>query len=391
VNRARASGLRAALAREVRTLASASSVVLVATSACHGRLNRRAHVEPPPASSAPKQAAPPFPAVSALPSLVAGAPTSFAELAARADPAVVFIETEQAMFGRGRRIVAGGVGTGFVFDPNGLVLTNYHVVANATRIDAVFGEEDRKRASIVGVDPRTDVAVLRVDAKGLAHLPLGDSDTVRVGDWVVAIGNPFSLSHTVSAGILSAKGRTRNDVKGLDPSGYYDYLQTDASINPGNSGGPLLDVAGRVIGINTAIKPEANSIGFAIPINMVRELLPALVEHGKVRRSALGVVVASVKEEDETRLGLKDRSGAIVTRVLPGGPADRAGIKVDDVIVSFGDSHAAGPNRLRWLASITGVGKRVGVKILRDRHVIEIPVSLGELPEAPESTTSSAQ
>ena len=289
------------------------------------------------------------------------------------------------MFGRGRRIVAGGVGTGFVFDPNGLILTNHHVVANATRIDAVFGEEDKRRATIVGADAPTDVAVLRVDAKGLPHLPLGDSDRLRVGDWVVAIGNPFSLSHTVSAGILSARGRTRNDVRGLDPSGYYDYLQTDASINPGNSGGPLLDLSGQVIGMNTAIKPEANSIGFAIPINMIRELLPSLIGQGKVRRSAMGVVVASVKPEDVVRLGLAAKSGAIVTRITAGSPGERAGVRVDDVIVSFDDVAGPSPNRLRWLTSIAGVGKKARIKVARDRKIVDLTVTLGALPETPEA------
>jgi serine protease Do len=364
----------------VRLLAVFSILVLAA--ACEGRAAHRENTAPAPSASA--SAAPPFPTGSVEPVQVASRPATFADLAARADPAVVFIETEQAMFGRGRRIVAGGVGTGFVFDPSGLLLTNYHVVANATRIEAVFGEENRKRATVVGVDPPTDIAVLRVDGKNLPHLPLGDSEAVRVGDWVVAIGNPFSLAHTVSAGILSAKGRSRNDVKGLDPAGYYDYLQTDASINPGNSGGPLLDLDGRVIGINTAIKPEANSIGFAIPVNMVRELLPALIEHGKVRRSAIGVVVASVREEDRSRLGLVDRAGAIVTRVIPGGAADRAGVKVDDVIVEFEDQKGAGPNRLRWLASIAGVGRKVRVRVVRDRRTADLPVTLGELPEPAE-------
>jgi serine protease Do len=365
----------------VRLLAAIS--ILLSTAACEGRAARRENVAPAPSTSA-SVAPSPFPTGSDEPVHVTARPATFADLAARADPAVVFVETEQAMFGRGRRIVAGGVGTGFVFDPSGLVLTNYHVVANATRIEAVFGEENRKRATVVGVDPPTDIAVLRVEGKNLPHLPLGDSDAVRVGDWVVAIGNPFSLAHTVSAGILSAKGRSRNDVKGLDPAGYYDYLQTDASINPGNSGGPLIDLDGRVIGINTAIKPEANSIGFAIPVNMVRELLPALIEHGKVRRSAIGVVVASVREEDKGRLGLADRGGAIVTRVIPGGAADRAGVKVDDVIVEFENTKGAGPNRLRWLASIAGIGRKVRVRVIRDRRPSELSVTLTELPEPTE-------
>src|SRR5690606_6257174 len=163
--------------------------------------------------------------------------------------------------------------SGFVYDPDGLILTNNHVVANAADIQVTFAQDGRElKARVVGRDPPTDIAVLRVDAKGLSALPLGDSDKTRGGDWVVALGNPFGLSHTVSAGIVSAKGRTRDDVKGLDSSGYYNFLQTDASINPGNSGGPLLDTSGRVVGINTAIRARANNIGFAIPINMVREL-----------------------------------------------------------------------------------------------------------------------
>ncbi|HVW24696.1 MAG TPA: trypsin-like peptidase domain-containing protein [Polyangiaceae bacterium] len=317
------------------------------------------------------------------------APMTFADLAARADPAVVFIETEQAMYGRGKRIVAGGVGTGFVFDPNGLILTNDHVVANATRIDVVFGEEERKRATVIGSDTPTDVAVLRIDGHNMKCLPLGDSDGIRVGDWVIAIGNPFSLSHTVSAGILSAKGRTKSDVKGLDPTGYYDYLQTDASINPGNSGGPLIDLTGRVIGINTAIKPEANSIGFAIPINMVRELLPALIEHGKVARSAIGITVASLKDEDVTRLGLMSKTGALVTHVKPGGPGAQAGIAVDDVVLAFENTAGAGPNRLRWLTSIAGIGKKVHLKLQRGKKLLSPTVVLG--PASDETDDGSSR
>ncbi len=318
-----------------------------------------------------------------------GAPSTFADLAARANPSVVFIETEQAMFGGGRRIVAGGVGSGFFFDAGGLILTNDHVVANATRIDVVIGQEDRRRATVVGSDAPTDIAVLRVDGRGFQSLPLGDSDVSRVGDWVLAIGNPFSLAHTVSAGILSAKGRTKSDVRGLDPSGYYDYLQTDASINPGNSGGPLLDLSGRVIGINTAIKPEANSIGFAIPINMVKELLPALIEHGKVRRSAMGIVVASVREEDVTRLGLPARAGAIVTRIAAGGPGDHAGVRVDDVIMAFQGDPVESPNRIRWETSVAGIGKKVDVRVWRARRTLDLSVTLGELMESPEEPSQA--
>jgi serine protease Do len=328
--------------------------------------------------------APPGP--SARASRGGGAPSSFADLAATADPAIVFVDTveERAPTPGSRRVVREGLGSAFVYDPNGLILTNNHVVEGATEIRVKFQDGRALAASVVGRDPKTDVAVLRVDAKGLPHLPLGNSDAVRVGDWVVAIGNPFGLAHTVSAGIISAKGRTGQDVKGLgDPSGYFNFLQTDASINPGNSGGPLLDVLGNVVGINTAIRAEANNIGFAIPINMVRELLPRLISDGKVRRSAIGIHVAGLKPEDVERLNLGSTHGALVMRVLPGGPADRAGLQVDDVIVGFSGAPIAGPEELRWKASLAGIGQAVRVRVARGKRTLELSVTLSELDAEP--------
>jgi serine protease Do len=304
----------------------------------------------------------------------------FADLAEAADAAVVFIETQQATRVGDRRVIGRGLGSGFVFDPSGLILTNQHVIEGATSIAVVFRNQERRRAEAIGSDPQTDVAVLRVDGADLPHLVLGDSQQLRVGDWVLAIGNPFGLSHTVSAGIISAKGRTRTDVKGLDPAGYYDFLQTDASINPGNSGGPLLDLSGQVVGINTAIKADANSIGFAIPIAMVKELLPALLKDGKVRRSAVGVVVDSVGGEDMARLGLKDAQGALITRVIAGGPAERAGAKTDDVIVRFDGRPIIGKEMLRWVASVAGVGRSVDMRVIRAQRPVDLRVTLGELP-----------
>jgi len=312
------------------------------------------------------------------------APSSFADLAAKADPAVVFVKTLQEQRGRTgrRRVVGEGLGSAFVYDPNGLILTNNHVIEHATEIDVIFGEDRRMEAEVVGRDPPTDVAVLRVKATKLPYVSLGDSDAVRSGDWVVAIGNPFGLSHTVSAGIVSAKGRTGHDVRGLgDPSGYYNFIQTDASINPGNSGGPLLDVKGRVIGINAAIRAQANNIGFAIPINMVKELLPHLLKDGHVKRSAVGITVSSVLERDVTRLGLAQPKGALVRSVLPGGPGDRAGLKADDVIVAFEGDAVPGPEKLRWRASLAGVGKTVTLRVARGKRVFDLKVTLGELPE----------
>lgn len=307
-------------------------------------------------------------------------PASFAELASKTDPAVVFVKTIQA---KARRIVGEGQGTGFVFDPDGYILTNYHVIEGARDILVSFPDGKELRAEVVGRDPPTDVAVLRVKERGLSFVPLGDSDSTRVGDWVIAIGNPFGLAHTVSAGIVSAKGRTREDVQlPGDASGYYNFIQTDASINPGNSGGPLIDLSGRVVGMNTAIRQQANSIGFAIPINMIKELLPHLRTKGRVDRSAIGVHVASVRNEDVERLSLPRRGGALVRHVIPGGPAAAAGLRPDDVIVAFEGVEVISPEKLRWQASLAGVGRVVTLRIARDGKLRDVQVKLAELPEA---------
>jgi serine protease Do len=328
----------------------------------------------------------PLPSVLAAPSaprpvLVdsGGRPMSFAPLVERSDSSVA---TVKAII-RGRGTWAEGLGTAFVYDPDGYLLTNHHVVESASNILVGFRDGKEYEARVVGADRRTDIAVLKVEAKGLATLPLGDSDEILVGDWVVAIGNPFGLSHTVSAGILSAKGRTNDDVKGLDPSGYFDFLQTDASINPGNSGGPLLNLKGEVVGINAAIRQNANSIGFAIPINMVKQLLPTLLRDGRIRRSALGLVVAEVPADEASRLKLKDRKGAWVKQVAGGGPADKAGLAVDDVILTFDAKPVNGPNELRWYASIFGVGQVATIRVSRAGREFELRATLGELPEDP--------
>lgn len=334
-----------------------------------------ASVTAPPVAPTPTGHLPPAPPLEA--------PKSFADLAAKADPAVAFVKTLQEQEGRTgrRRVIGEGLGSGFVYDPAGLILTNNHVIKDATDIRVIIQKKELK-ATVVGRDAPTDIAVLRVESKDLAHLPLGDSDASRVGDWVVAIGNPFGLAHTVSAGIVSAKGRTGSDVRGLgDGSGYYNFIQTDAAINQGNSGGPLLDLGGRVVGINTAIRANANSIGFAIPINMVKELLPRLIKDGKVTRSAIGIRVSSLVDEDTTRLGLGEGAGALVRSVVPGGPADKAGVQVDDVITAFEGEPVPGPEKLRWLASLAGVGKAVTVRIQRGKRNLDLKLTLSELPD----------
>jgi len=276
-----------------------------------------------------------------------------------------------------------GLGTGFLYDPAGYILTNNHVVAQATSIFVRLADERRVDATLVGRDPPTDVAVLKIDGSGLPAVPLGNSDMAEVGDWVVAIGNPFGLSHTVSSGIISAKGRTQLDLPDLDREnrGYFNFLQTDAAINQGNSGGPLLNLRGEVVGINTAIRAHANNIGFAIPINMVKAILPMLVRDGKVVRSALGVVVDVLTEEDASRLNLSNRKGARIRKALPGGPAYKAGLVEDDVIVAFNGTVIADPNELRWQASIAGVGSTVTIKVARGEKIFEARPVLGALPD----------
>ena len=228
--------------------------------------------------------------------------------------------------------------------------------------------------------------MLHIDAKDLHPLPLGDSDTIEVGDWAVAIGNPFGLSHTVSAGIISAKGRTQQDVP-LDPAGYYDFLQTDASINPGNSGGPLLNLKGEVVGINSAIRGGgAQGIGFAIPVNMVKQLLPMLLRDGRVTRSAMGVRIQDVRElsiDDRQALKVPDgTSGAVLEFVSGGGPADKAGLQPGDVIVAFEGTPIERKNQLQWLANTAGVGRVVTVRVLRQGAAFDQKITLGQLPAA---------
>jgi serine protease Do len=341
----------------------------------------------PPA--APSAAAPAPTASAGV--LVTTAPMSFAPLVHAADASVVFIstlttESEVSPFThRRRQALAHGLGTGFVFDKSGDILTNNHVIEGAQEIEVQLSDQRTFPARVVGFDKVTDLGVLHIDAKDLHPLALGDSDTLEVGDWAVAIGNPFGLSHTVSAGIISAKGRTQQDVP-LDPAGYYDFLQTDASINPGNSGGPLLNLKGEVIGINSAIRGGgAQGIGFAIPVNMVKQLLPMLLRDGRVTRSAMGVRIQDVRElapDDRQELKIPDgTSGAVIEFVSSGGPADKAGLQPGDIIVAFDGTPIERKNQLQWLANTAGVGRVITVRALRDGKAFDQKVTLGLLPE----------
>lgn len=335
-------------------------------------------------------AAPPAPASSLAVSMQ---PVSFAPIVRMADPSVVTITTvgteeEISPFThRRRRAETQGLGTGFVIDKAGIILTNNHVVKEAQTVEVKLSDERTFPAKVVGTDPPTDIAVVRIETKDLRPLVLGDSDSIDVGDWVVAIGNPFGLSHTVSAGIISAKGRTKDDVP-LDPTGYYDFLQTDASINPGNSGGPLLDLRGEVVGMNSAMH-AGGGIGFAIPINMIKQLLPVLLRDGHLTRSALGVRIKDVRElsrEERQALGLVEGeivNGAVIDYVGAGSPADKAGLAAGDIVVAFEGTPIDRSSKLQWLASTTGVGRTVTLRVRREGKQFEQKVTLGQLPEQP--------
>jgi serine protease Do len=268
-----------------------------------------------------------------------------------------------------------GMGSGVIISPDGYILTNNHVVEGAKEVVVTVGDKEEYKAQVVGRDPKTDLAVLKIKPKeNLPVAGLGDSDRINVGDWVLAIGNPFGLSHTVTSGIVSAKGR----VIGAGP--YDNFIQTDASINPGNSGGPLFNIKGEVIGINTAIIPYGQGIGFAIPVNTAKPLIPQLVAKGEVTRGYLGVNIQPLTPELAKALKLKESKGTLVSDVIPESPAAKAGIQRGDVIVSFNDKTVEDARALSAIVAETPVGQEVPVTILRNGTKQQRPVVVGKLP-----------
>jgi serine protease Do len=270
-------------------------------------------------------------------------------------------------------------GSGFLIDSDGSILTNNHVVENAQKIVVKLSDDQEYEAKVVGRDAKTDIAVIKIEPKKAVPMAtLGDSDRLEVGEWVMAIGNPFGLDSTVTSGIVSAKGRHINQ-------GPYDnFIQTDASINPGNSGGPLINLRGEVIGINTAIFTRSGGnigIGFAIPVNIVKELLPQLRGKGKVTRGYLGVLIQKVTPEIGESLGMDRSYGALVANVSKDGPAERAGVKVGDVIVEFDGKEVSDSADLPIIVARTAVEKKVRMKVLRDKKELALNVSVGELKE----------
>ena len=330
-------------------------------------------------------------------------PGSFTELVKEASPSVVNISTIKVIKGgeerepmtpfgpqdpfkdffdrffrdqMPREFKQQSLGTGFIIDKDGFILTNNHVVEKTDEIKVRMSDDKEYVAKIIGRDPKTDLALIKIEPDhSLKPLPLGDSDALEVGEWVIAIGNPFGLGNTVTAGIISAKYRQ------IGMGSYENFIQTDASINPGNSGGPLLNTKGEVIGINTAIFTRTGGsvgIGFAIPINMAKDLLPQL-KKGKVVRGWLGVMIQAITPELKEKLDLKDEKGALVADVTAGGPADKAGIKRGDVIVSFDGKAIDEMKDLPYIVASTPVGKEVTVEVIRKGRTERIQVKIGEL------------
>ncbi|MFP4683185.1 MAG: DegQ family serine endoprotease [Ectothiorhodospira sp.] len=268
------------------------------------------------------------------------------------------------------------LGSGVIIDADkGYILTNHHVIAQADEVSVTLKDGREFKARQVGSDPETDIAVLRIDASDLTELPLGEMDGLEVGDLVIAIGNPFGLGHTVTSGIVSALGRT-----GLGIEGYEDFIQTDASINPGNSGGALIDWKGRLVGLNTAIVgPNGGNvgIGFAIPVDMVKALSRQIIEHGQVRRGRLGVYIQDVTPRLAEALELEEAHGALIARVMPGSPVEKAGLKEGDVVVSVQDKAVKDAADLRNRIGLLSPDQKIDIGYLRDGESRSARVTLG--------------
>jgi len=340
-------------------------------------------------------------------SIARGTPESFADLAEKLLPAVVNISTTQEIQGRGpegfnlppgspfeeffkdfferedgggRRAPVTSLGSGFVIDPSGIIVTNNHVIADADEITVNFSDDSSLRAEVVGHDPKTDIAVLKVEPdQDLPYVSWGDSNAIRVGDWAMAIGNPFGLGGTVTAGIVSARARD------INAGPYDDFIQTDASINKGNSGGPLFNMDGDVIGINTAIfSPSGTSIGigFSISSAVAQKVVQQLREFGRTRRGWLGVRIQQVTDEIAESLGMDEPSGALVASLTAGGPAEESGVEKGDVILRFDNKPVPEMRALQRIVAETEVGKAVDVTVWRKQEEKVIQVTLGELEVA---------
>ncbi len=320
----------------------------------------------------------------------------FAAVADRALPAVVFVDVKKKAGGSddmpddffhffqgpgNRQRTVPSSGSGFIIDPKGFVLTNNHVVKDAEDITVTLEDKRTFKAKVVGTDPQTDVAVIKIDGERLPTLPLGDSDQLRVGDWAIAIGNPLGvLRGSVTVGVISARGRSGLDIFGGTPQ-FQDFIQTDASINFGNSGGPLCNIRGEAIGINTAINPSGQGIGFAIPINLARHVADQLIAHGVVKRAMMGVMLADLTPELADGFGIPGRDGVVIQRVIAGSPAEKAGLRRNDVVVAFDGEPVTDRAKLQLKVADTPTGKRVPLEILREGKRMTLSITLSERDE----------
>jgi serine protease Do len=279
-----------------------------------------------------------------------------------------------------------GLGSGFIISEDGYIITNNHVVEKANDIDVILEDGEKYKAKVVGKDPKTDIALLKIQPKHkLPAVVLGNSDTLEIGDWVIAIGNPFGLGHTVTTGIISAKGRS------LGLGAYDDFIQTDAAINPGNSGGPLFNLNGQVVGVNTAIIAGGQGIGFAIPINMAKYVVEQLKNKGKVVRGWIGVLVQQITPEIAESMNLKEPTGALVADVTPKGPAEKAGIKRGDIIIEFNGNKIKDMAELPKLVARTPPGTESELKFIRNGSEKTVKLRLGELPDGEGTRVSSGR
>ena len=355
-------------------------------------------------------------AVNPLPAAARSAPDGFADLVEKLQPAVVNISSTQVIEDGGveefqdlfreflerrrggegeeegprRQRRANSLGSGFIIDPQGYIVTNNHVIEGADEINVRLADNSLYKATVIGTDDKTDLALLKVEPeRPLPALDWGNSDRLRVGDWVVAIGNPFGLGGTVTAGIVSARQRDINS------GPYDDFIQTDASINRGNSGGPLFNLDGEVIGVNTAIFSQTGGsvgIGFAIPASLARNVTESLRQFGEVRRGWLGVRIQTVTEElAESRLQLPEATGALVASVTPGGPAEAAGIQPGDVVLQFDGRDVENMRRLPRMVAETAIGKDVEVVVWRNGERKRLKVELGQLDDTVLARTSAVE
>ena len=332
----------------------------------------------------------------ALPNEINNQPiSSLAPLVKQVTPAVVNIRVSQTitrrspydeeMFRRffgmpnnpGNSREVQSAGSGVIVDAiNGYILTNHHVIEGAEKIQISLINGETLDAEVIGSDPATDIALLKVDSKNLIDIKIGDSDIVQVGDFVIAIGNPFGLSHTVTSGIVSALGRT-----GISNNGYEDFIQTDASINPGNSGGALVNMKGELVGINSAIISRSGGnvgIGFAVPSEIAQSIMQQILDFGEVRRGLLGVSIQSIDPENASALGVEIDYGALISSIEPGSAAEKAGLQVDDIIIQIDNEKISNSRELANAIGLKGSGEEVEIQLVRNNNKINVIAILGQ-------------